>query len=140
MIDDAGRVFGAGDQRDQRVVDHEDARSLADAAHDRAHDLRFVFAIDARDSEADRRRRHAAIADRVLHHLVQHLLDAELARGVEIGAGTASFRDDQSALIREQTHGLRAAGIDADDVHRRFDFMLLSGRFVLHAVPCSAVA
>jgi hypothetical protein len=48
---------------------------------------------------------------------MQHLLESELASRVEIRARTASFRDDPAALVGEQTHRLRAAGIDAQDVH-----------------------
>src|SRR2546423_14614002 len=39
---DAGRVAGAGDERDERVVHHEHARFVADAPHDRADGPLFV--------------------------------------------------------------------------------------------------
>ena len=45
------------------------------------------------------------------------LLDGELARRVQVRAGAAPFGDDRALLVREQTDGLRAAGVDAENVH-----------------------
>src|SRR5439155_27358851 len=126
-----------------------------DAAHDAAHDLRFVLAIDARDAEADRRRHDCAIADGRLHHLMEHLFDGELAGGVQVRAGTVAFSVDHATLVRQQADRFRAAGIDAQDVHawilsrRPFPArirgpaagsMLRSGGFMPHAVPRTAAA
>src|ERR687887_380263 len=44
--DDSRRVTGAGHQRDQRVVDHEDTRSVTDAAHDGGNRVRLVRPVD----------------------------------------------------------------------------------------------
>ena len=57
------------------------------------------------------------VADRLLHHLVQHLLDRELARGVQVRAGAARLGDDRPLFVGEQAHRLGAARIDAEHVH-----------------------
>ena len=114
---DARRVAGAGDQSDERVVDDHGSRLVADAPHDRADRARFVLAVDTGDAQADGGRRDIAIADRRFHHVMQNLLDLELARGVKIRAAAAAFREDVAVLVGEQTHRLRSARIDAENMH-----------------------
>ena len=112
--DDARLVPGARHQRDECVVDDDDARLVADAAHHRSHRPHLVVAVHAGDAQAHRGRRDGAVADRRLHHLMEHLLDVELAGRVEVRAAAASFRENGSAIVSEQTHGLGAARIDAE--------------------------
>ena len=99
-------VARAGHERDERVVDDEDAGFVADAPHDRPHELRFVGAIDAGNAETDRVGNDGpivgrAIADRLLHHLVEHFLDGELARRMKVRARSARCGDDRAVLVRE---------------------------------------
>src|SRR5262249_40002028 len=110
-------VARSSDERDQGVVDDKRARLVADAPHHRAYHMGFVLAIDAGDAEADGRRNDRAIADRAFHDVVQDLLDRQLAGGVQIRAGTARFRQDRAAIVREEAHRFRASRVDAEDVH-----------------------
>ena len=48
---------------------------------------------------------------------MEDLLDLELARGLEICAGTARLDDGARVFVGEVADGLRAAGIDAEDDH-----------------------
>ena len=92
-------------------------RLEADAPHDAAHGLGVGLAIDAGDAEADRRRLHIALAERRVHHRVEHLLDLELAGRLQVRAAAARLGDDAAVLVREQADGLGPAGIDAQHVH-----------------------
>ncbi len=65
MIDDARRVVGAGDERDERVVHDQRARRRRDSSQDGRRRPRVVVAIDAGDAEADGRRHDAARAERL---------------------------------------------------------------------------
>jgi hypothetical protein len=76
---DAGPVARAGFQRNQRVVHHQHRRFVADAAHDAADDSRILGSIDAaipRQMTRGLRLPH----HRLLHHLVQDLLDLQFAQ------------------------------------------------------------
>ena len=84
--DDAGRVADAGLQRDERVVDDENARLVADAAHDAAHDRFVGRAIDARDAEADGRRNDAGALERLFHDRMKDLLERELSGALQVRA------------------------------------------------------
>jgi hypothetical protein len=44
---------------------------------------------------------------------VQHLLDLKLAGGLQIRAAAAGLGNNVPALVREKTHRLRSACIDA---------------------------
>ena len=90
---------------------------MADPAHDRADGLRFVLTVDARDAETHCRRRDVAVANRGFHHLVQHFLDAELARGMQVGPRSACVGHDLPLSVRQQTHRLRPAGVDSEYMH-----------------------
>src|SRR5207245_11310353 len=85
--DDARRGLGPGDERDERVIDDQDARLVANPAHDGANDSLIVLAIDPGDAKADRRWRDGAITDGGFHHLVQDLFNGELARRLKVRAG-----------------------------------------------------
>ena len=50
---------------------------------------------------------------------MEYSLDLELARRLQVGAGTAAFRDDQPTFISEQAHGFGAARVDAEHMHTR---------------------
>ena len=63
----------------------------------------------------------AAIADRLVHHVVQHLLDLQLAGRLQVGAAGARLGDERAVLVRELTDRLRAARIDAEDVNHDQD-------------------
>ena len=54
---------------------------------------RIVRPIDAGDAEADRRGPDVAVADRFLHHVVEDLLDLELADRLQVRAAAARFAD-----------------------------------------------
>ena len=49
---------------------------------------------------------------------MEHLLDFELARGLQVRAAAARFGEHRSGVVGEQAHRLRAAGIDSQHVHR----------------------
>ena len=54
----------------------------------------------------------------LLDHVVQHFLDLELALGLQVGAASAAVGDDATVCVGEERHRLRAAGVDAENVHR----------------------
>ena len=115
--DDARPHARAGHQRDQRVVDDEQAPTRTDPAHDRTNNPRVVLTVNAGDPDADCRRLDGAIAERGLDDAVEHLLDFELPRRLDVRARSPTFRDDRSFPVGEKTYRLRAAGIDAEDMH-----------------------
>ena len=57
-----------------------------------------------------------ALAERFLHHLVEDLLDLELADRLEIGAAAPGLGDHLAAAVGQLADGLGAAGVDADDM------------------------
>ena len=57
-----------------------------------------------------------AVADGLLHHLMEDLLDLELADRLQVGAAAARFREDLAVLVRELADRLGAAGVDAENV------------------------
>ena len=77
---------------------------------------RIVRPIDAGDAEADRDRAHVERADGLLHHVVEDLLDFELADRLEVRAAAARFGDHRAVLVGEEADGLGAAGVDSEDV------------------------
>ena len=110
---------GAGDQRDQRVVDDQRVRAEAEAPHDVANDAAVVL---SRSTPAMPRHTAAGVTCAavrgLLDHRVEHLLDLELALGLQVGAAGAAFADDAAVGVGEEGDGLRAAGVDAEDMHR----------------------
>ena len=70
---------GAGHQRDERIVDDGDTRLETNPSHDALNRLSVVRTIYAGNPQANRVRSHVAMRERVLHHLMQDLLDGELA-------------------------------------------------------------
>src|SRR5262249_42377464 len=142
---DRRRVPCARDERDEGVVHHQRARLVANPAHDRADRPVLIRSIDAGDAEADCRRRDRAIADRLLHHLVQDLLDGELACGMKIRAGAARFADDRTCGVGEKAHRLRAACVDAKNMHEENKFYAtlatpMISRVVRRAIAATAAA
>src|SRR5262249_58315852 len=89
-----GRVGRPRLERDERVVDHEASRFVADPPHDAPDNAGVVRTIDARDAETDGAGNRVAIRERLFHHLVQDLLDLQLADGLEVRAAAARFRED----------------------------------------------
>ena len=77
--DDAGGGADTRLQRDQRVVDDENAGLVSDAAHDAANDGRILRAVDAGDAEADGGGNGILLRHRFFHHRVQNLLELQLA-------------------------------------------------------------
>ena len=65
--------------------------------------------IDGRDD--------GAVADGLLHDVMEDLLHFELADGLEVGAAAARFGEDVAFLVRQLTDGLGAAGVDAENVN-----------------------
>ena len=81
-----------------------------------AHRGRIARPIDAGNPQADRRRHDRPLAERVLHHLIQDLLDLELAHRLQIGAAAARLGNDPPVAVSQLADRLGAAGIDADHV------------------------
>ena len=48
---------------------------------------------------------------------MQHLLDRELALAVQVRPRPTPFRHDAALLVGEQTHSLRSASVDTENVH-----------------------
>ena len=115
--DDAGVVAGAGDKCNQGVIDNEGPGLETEATHDAPHCCSIRLPVDACNAEADGGRLNVAIADRLLHYAMQHLLDFELARRLQVRAAASHLGDDATALVRQNTNGLRSARIDAEHVH-----------------------
>ena len=128
MMTTPGTVFGAGDQRHQRVVHHEGPGHEADPPEDAADDSHVVVAIDPRDAEADRGRHALAIADGGVHDVVQHLLDLQLAGGLQVRARASRLRHNVAIEIGEQAHRLGAAGVDSQHVKCLCHVALLPAR------------
>ena len=100
--DHAGAVADPGAQRDQRIVDHQKARLVSDAAHDAENDRRVLRTVDAGDAEADGRRDDALIRHGFFHHRVQNLLELELADRLEIGPRAPGRRHDTGLRRRPE--------------------------------------
>jgi CubicO group peptidase (beta-lactamase class C family) len=115
--DDARSVAGAGHQRNQRVVDHQRPHLETYAPHDAANGRGVRLPIDAGNAKANCGWLDVAVPDRLLHDAMQHLLDFELARGLEVGSATARFGDEVASLVGKETHRLRSARVDAEHVH-----------------------
>ena len=113
---DARGIAHAGLERDEGVVDDEHFRLVTDAGHDAADDREVGFTVDTGHPETDCGRHDAALAERVLHHLMEHLLDLQLAGGLQVRAAAARFGEHAGLLVGELTDCFRAAGIDAEDV------------------------
>ena len=129
MIDDAGLVAGAGDQRDQRVVDDEHARLVADAPHD----ARGPSAPRRRDRRRRCRGRSPPARSRDRRSPPPSLRAAPSrprARRRPAGSrrGRAPSATIAPSLVGEQAHGLRAAGVDAENVHASSDNSMLRSR------------
>ena len=113
--DDADPLGCAGDQRHVGVVDDMDrASSKTEAGKHTVNELLVVGAIDAGDAETDGRDRRGGLEP--CEDLVERFLDAELAFGDEVGAAGSCLAHDGARLVGEQSHGLGAAGVDADHV------------------------
>src|SRR5262245_50643456 len=70
---------------------------------------------------------------------MEHLFYFELAGGLEVGAAASPLGEDGASLIGEQAHCLRAARIDAEDMHLTICYnrtCLLSS--LPHAQCCNA--
>jgi hypothetical protein len=117
--DDDNACGGAdrGLQRDQRVVDDENAGLVSDAAHNAANDGCIFRAIDAGDAETDGGGDGGLLRQRFFHHRVKNLLELQLANGLEIGAGASGRRQHPPFLVAEEADSLCAADVDAKDVH-----------------------
>ena len=89
---------------------------LGIAGVDREHDSRIVGPVDPGDAEADAGRPDVEIADRLLHDVVEDLLDLELARRLQVGAAAAGLGQDVAVLVGQLTDGLGASGVDAEYV------------------------
>ena len=91
---------------------------MSDPAHDPAHRRRVVGTIHAGDAQTNRRRDDPAIAEGLLHHAIEDLLDFELAQRLEVGAAATRFGQDPAVGVGQLTDRLGAAGVDADDMCR----------------------
>jgi hypothetical protein len=72
--------------------------------------------IDAGDAKADSGGDDHAIADRLLHHLVQDLLDFELADRLQVRAAAPCLGQDGAVFSGEKTDRLRSACVQAQHV------------------------
>ena len=61
--------------------------------------------------------RDVVVADRLLHHFVEDLLDFELAERLEVGAAAARFGEDLAASVGQLADGLGAARVDSENVN-----------------------
>jgi hypothetical protein len=95
------------------------------------HDLCIVRAIDAGNAEADGCRAHVTIADGVVHDLMEHLFDLELADGLQVGATAARFGQHLAVLVGELADCLGSTGVDAENVTHP------GIHFIPHSIACS---
>ena len=114
--DHAGLAGRARLQRHQRIVDDEHARLVADALHDPLDDRGIVRTVDPGDAQADGGRANVEAADRLLHHVVEHLLDFELADRLQVGAAAARLGDHRAVLVGQEADGLGAARVNSEYV------------------------
>ena len=119
--DDARRRGRAGFERDQRVVDDDRARTRADAAHDPGDDDGVFRTIDAGNAETDDGWHDAGRAERLCHHVVENLLDVQLARRLQVGArsrapprGALRFRRRDGRPSSCRPHRCRERGSSCD--------------------------
>jgi hypothetical protein len=111
-------VFDPGDQGGQRVVDHENPAAVAEPAHDRPRHPPVFDPIDAGHAEADRVGGSLQAAARLLHDVVQHLLDLQFRVHGEVRTVSAGLGQDLTLAICQQADSLRGARVDSQDVHR----------------------
>ena len=104
-------------QRDQRVVDDENAGLVSDAAHDAADNGRVFRAVDPGDAEADGGGGPGLLRHRLFHHGVKDFLELQLADRLEVGAGASGCRQHAAFLVAEEANRLCAADVNAEDVH-----------------------
>ncbi len=107
-------------QRNQRVVDDENPRLVADALHDAADHRLVGRAIDARNAQADGGRPDIPIGDGCFHHRVEHLFERQLSGSLQVGAFFVRGGHQAACVIRQQADGLRAADVDAKNMHSRY--------------------
>ncbi len=119
MIDDARANASASLERDERVVDDQRRRLVADSPHDAANDGGVLGAIHAGDAEADDGRHLGLRRQGLLHDVVEHLLDFEFAERRQVRARPSSRRADTSILVCQQTDRLGAARVDAKYNHSK---------------------
>ena len=117
--DDTGLLVGAGDQRHQRIVHRQRLAAEAEPAQDRGDHLAIVGAIHPRHAHAHHAGQRAIGADRLLDHLVEHLLGPQFAGVVNVAAAAAPLAEHVALGIGEPRHGLAAAGVDSEHVHDR---------------------
>ena len=117
---DACFVPDAGLQRDERVVHDKNLRFIADALHDAADDGLVRCAIDAGNAQTNRGGQHARVGQRLFHHVVEHLLERQLAHALQVRALLARRRDHTAVFVGQQAYRLGAAHVDAKNVHSRY--------------------
>ena len=96
-------LTGAGDERDQGVIDHHDSRLETNPPHDALNRLCVARSIDTGNPQANRVRTDVAGIECLLHDLVQHFLDLELAGGLEVGAACDSASTWPRSSARKHT-------------------------------------
>jgi len=113
-------VSDAGLQRDERVVDDQNARLEADAAHDAANHGFVGRAIDTRDAQTNSRGNDAGTLERLFHDRMKDLFERKLSRALEVRAFFARFSNDAFVVVCELAHSLATADVDAKDRHYRY--------------------
>ena len=111
--DDGGLARSARLQRNERVVDDENPRLVADPLHQGAHHAFVLRPIDAGNAQADRGGDDSSIVERFLHDVMEDLLHRQLPHRLQVGAARARLGDDGAALVSELADGLGPAGVDA---------------------------
>ena len=57
------------------------------------------------------------VGQHLLHQLVEHLFDFELAEHRQVRARSARGTADLAVAVRQQAHGFRSTGIDSEHEH-----------------------
>ena len=116
--DDDPRLIGRSCfESDERVVDDERSRLVADPIHDAADGVGIRRPIDAGNTEADRGRSDVMVRQRGFHDGVQHFLDFELPYRLQVCSAVACFGNDMALRVREQTDGFGPSRVDSQNVH-----------------------
>src|SRR3989304_3469787 len=102
------------------------AAAPAGAGHAPAPARVVVAAVDPGYPQADRGDLPVAVANRLVHHRVEHFLHGELAVGLQVGAPGTALAQHLAVLVGEVADRFRASRVDPQHLHGRNPCAILS--------------
>ena len=116
--DDAGLPRRTGFERDERIVDDQRLRLLAEAGEHAANRVGLARLIDAGHAEADGRGSDRVARHRAADEFAEHGFDPRRPERRQMRTGAANVREHPALVIGQLADRLRAARIDAQNRHR----------------------